>query len=274
MNFVPGLNAAKIAADTAAAAAALATTDTTMWILVKNSVENAMRVRQHIGNYETAANDKSGDSEGACGTFVPPTEDQQSLAHATDSRRAVHRSGAGRTSRIWAARHPVWFSGANTAGIIPARPCCPWNCAYRTFVCWPDHLAFDPASTIGRTGLRWSAARINGRSIDGTLTPDNVGLPVISLHGTGNWAVFTPDGGKLLEASGDAPHQARLVGTRLFVNESGDSVVRRWQQYNLRTGAKGDVCDFDMGSGYLGTDGSVGVFSIYSPQSELSREGT
>lgn len=82
MNFVPGLNAAKVAADTAAAAAALATTDATMWILVKNSVENAARIQQHIDLYNGAADDKSGaDDAGACGTFV----DQQTDI-APDSR--------------------------------------------------------------------------------------------------------------------------------------------------------------------------------------------
>lgn len=79
MTFVQGLNAAKIAGDTAAAAAALATTDATMWILAENSVENALRIRRHIDKYETAAGDKSGDKEGACDAFVPPLEDQSNL---------------------------------------------------------------------------------------------------------------------------------------------------------------------------------------------------
>jgi hypothetical protein len=57
MNFVPGANVAKMAADTAAAAAALATTDATMLILAKNSVENALRVREWIDKYSDAAAD-------------------------------------------------------------------------------------------------------------------------------------------------------------------------------------------------------------------------
>jgi hypothetical protein len=78
MNYIPPLRAAKFAADTAAAAAALATTDTTMWILVKNSAENALRIRGSMHLYEGAAKDTSG--EGAdCGTFLDPTIDQNNL---------------------------------------------------------------------------------------------------------------------------------------------------------------------------------------------------
>lgn len=55
MNFVPGLAHAKMVADVAAAAAALATTNSTMAILVKNSAENAARIRAHAGSYAAAA---------------------------------------------------------------------------------------------------------------------------------------------------------------------------------------------------------------------------
>jgi hypothetical protein len=74
MNFVPGGAAAKMAADTVAAAGALATTDATMWILVKNSVENALEVHDWIAKYDGAAQDTSGDG-GICGTFVDPDVD-------------------------------------------------------------------------------------------------------------------------------------------------------------------------------------------------------
>jgi hypothetical protein len=74
MNYLPPLRAAKMAADSAAAAAALATTNTTMAILVKNSAENAARIRQHISKYEGAAKDTSG-TGGACGTFVEQNVD-------------------------------------------------------------------------------------------------------------------------------------------------------------------------------------------------------
>jgi hypothetical protein len=55
MNFVPGLRQAKIVADLAAASAALATTNATMAVLVKNAAENAARINSHLDKYAAAA---------------------------------------------------------------------------------------------------------------------------------------------------------------------------------------------------------------------------
>ena len=74
VNFVPGAYAAKLAADAAAASAALATTNAAMAILVKNSVENSLRIRTWLDDYTDAAKDTSG-AGGVCGTFVDPSED-------------------------------------------------------------------------------------------------------------------------------------------------------------------------------------------------------
>lgn len=81
--FIPGANIAKlIAADTAAAAAALATTSTQMAIMVSNSFQNASDIREASGHYEKAKNDTSGDA-GGCGPFVDPLQDQAHLpSHA------------------------------------------------------------------------------------------------------------------------------------------------------------------------------------------------
>lgn len=72
MNLVPGLNLAKFAADTAAAAAALATTNSTMLVLAKNSVENALKISHSTDTYTNAAKDTSG----MAGRFVEPKQDQ------------------------------------------------------------------------------------------------------------------------------------------------------------------------------------------------------
>jgi hypothetical protein len=89
-------------------------------------------------------------------------------------------------------------------------------------------------------------------------------LPIIESFAD-DWAVYTPDGGKLLEVSGSGPAATRLIGTELFVDEASDTAVRRWQQYDLRTGEAGQACDYDLGSGYLGSDGTVGVFESGNP---------
>lgn len=74
ISFVPGANVAKMVADAAAASAALTTTNATMAILVKNSIENAVGIRGWLEEYADAATDTSG-AGGVCGTFVKPDVD-------------------------------------------------------------------------------------------------------------------------------------------------------------------------------------------------------
>lgn len=72
MQFVPGLNLGKMAADFSAAAAALGTTNTTMAILAGNSLENARKVGTAAETYAEAKKDTSGG-----GRFSEPQEDQK-----------------------------------------------------------------------------------------------------------------------------------------------------------------------------------------------------
>lgn len=65
-NYGPApARALKIAMDTAVATATLATAGTTLTILVKNSLENANRIRGHLDDYGKALKDKSGMPLGA-----------------------------------------------------------------------------------------------------------------------------------------------------------------------------------------------------------------
>jgi uncharacterized protein YukE len=75
MNYVPGANVAKIAADTAAASAALATTETTMLILANNVLENARAINAAREDIEAGTQDTSGDR--TLGAFVDPRDDQK-----------------------------------------------------------------------------------------------------------------------------------------------------------------------------------------------------
>jgi hypothetical protein len=72
MNLVPGLNMAKFVADSAAAAAALATTNATMLILANNSLENARNIGSSNNTYDEAVKDTSGPN----GRFTEPKQDQ------------------------------------------------------------------------------------------------------------------------------------------------------------------------------------------------------
>jgi hypothetical protein len=79
MNYVPTLAMTKQAADAAAAGTALATTNSAMVTLVKNSFENAMRIRESTNLYADASAGTSGEDPGECGTFVKPRVDKANL---------------------------------------------------------------------------------------------------------------------------------------------------------------------------------------------------
>jgi hypothetical protein len=114
--------------------------------------------------------------------------------------------------------------------------------------------------------------RRSPQSIRGNLRTDAGGLPVIDLQNH-DWAVFTVDGDKLLEVSGEKRHgSTRLIGTKLFVFEGDNYAFPLWGQYDLKTGAKGKTCDFAMDR-YLGSDGPVGVFAVNNPKVGLVAKG-
>jgi hypothetical protein len=121
--------------------------------------------------------------------------------------------------------------------------------------------------------------RTGRQSIHGDLLMARIGspdLPIVRLlTGPDHWAAYTPDGGQLLEAPGDTPQYSRLVGNRLFVQVSVEfpgGIGKRWQQYDLQTGAKGKACKPDMIE-YIGSDGAVGVLADGNPNVGLVTTG-
>jgi hypothetical protein len=82
MNLTPPTAALKFAMDCAAAAGALDTAGVTMAVLVKNSLENADRIRKPSELYRDAAKDTSGTALDACGAgevFPIPKDGEDSL---------------------------------------------------------------------------------------------------------------------------------------------------------------------------------------------------
>lgn len=101
-------------------------------------------------------------------------------------------------------------------------------------------------------------AEVDGRLVGSTL----IDLPVIALGNSDEVTVFTPDGVRLLDV---ADQGLNRVGTTLFHLENGTREFPEWRQYDLKTGAKGPVCDFPMHR-LLGTDGSALVFETTNRQ--------
>lgn len=100
MNATPPTAAMKFTLDVAAAAAAMAAVNMTIGVLVKNSVENALAIRQQLVSYETAAKDTSGNPEGGCQVFSAPDaghplarpDDATPLPESSDGTRTPTRS--------------------------------------------------------------------------------------------------------------------------------------------------------------------------------------
>jgi hypothetical protein len=119
--------------------------------------------------------------------------------------------------------------------------------------------------------------RVGAQIEDASLIPDALDLPVIRTL-TDEWAVYSTTGDLLLELPGPVPVATRLVGSTLFTKvdepstDINEPMIDKWQQYDLRTGAQGKSCAFDMGADYLGSDGTVGVFEKGNPAVGLTTE--
>ncbi|BBZ15150.1 hypothetical protein [Mycobacterium branderi] len=107
--------------------------------------------------------------------------------------------------------------------------------------------------------------RMSRKSIEGSLNTAALDLPLVeALRNT--WAVYTPDGGKLLEVADGRPVETRLIGTTLYVGAPANEDGPAWHQYNLRTGVEGKGCDYHLDSAsYIGTDGSAAVAEYGNP---------
>ena len=119
----------------------------------------------------------------------------------------------------------------------------------------------DGRKSLGIQFFDDTGKRLSERSVKGTLTA--VGLPIVKSNDQSS--VYSPDGRKLLDIPAGA---IRLVGTTLFVNENKSEAFPMWRQYDLKTGAKGPACDFNM-SNFLGVNGSVIVFDVTNREAGL-----
>lgn len=138
----------------------------------------------------------------------------------------------------------------------------------RTTVLYPGGFAAEisVAREFSRTEFfDDSGERTSRKSIKGSLVNfEALDLPVIEF--TNDWAVYSLDGGRLLKVPGDPPAMARLIGTALYIGAPWNATGPHWQQYDLRTGAQGKACDYQLGSsGYVGTDGTVAVVELGNP---------
>lgn len=90
---------------------------------------------------------------------------------------------------------------------------------------------------------------------------------LIGIADSDSYGIYTLQGAKLLDLAGG---RIQLIGTTLWVSEK-DKVTQStaFRPYDMRTGDKGDPCEFDLSTGYLGSDGTVAVRAPVNPKSDL-----
>ncbi|MEX3766260.1 hypothetical protein ABFW14_04960 [Mycolicibacterium fortuitum] len=90
---------------------------------------------------------------------------------------------------------------------------------------------------------------------------------LIGIADSDSYGIYTLQGDKLLDLAGG---RIQLIGTTLWVSEK-DKVTQStaFRPYDMRTGDKGEPCEFDLSTGYLGSDGTVAVRAPVNPKSDL-----
>ncbi|MFN3005582.1 hypothetical protein [Mycolicibacterium wolinskyi] len=83
------------------------------------------------------------------------------------------------------------------------------------------------------------------------------------------FGVYDSHGTKLLDIDDGRSHGIHLIGDTLWVSESDVTQSTVYRPYDMRTGDKGEPCEFDLGVGYLGSDGVVAVRAPVNLKSDL-----
>ena len=103
--------------------------------------------------------------------------------------------------------------------------------------------------------------RIGESDIQGALSDQSMVLP--RIESAPGYTVFGANGAGLIQLPGEGlGPDAVLIGHRLYAPESewdGPEKVRRWRQFDLRTGEEGTACRPNM-QWYIANDGQIGLF--------------
>ncbi|WP_166907065.1 EspA/EspE family type VII secretion system effector [Mycobacterium sp. DL440] len=141
MNATGPSAALKMALDTVAAATATGIAGSAIGVLFKNSLENASRIRDHLGGYEGAAKDTSGKPMGGCEVFAVPDQDdpdeqlarpkkETPLPDSHAPTKAPSRSDSKTTYTVPSPEEPIVYGPpatpyGNPAPLSPTTPSTP-----------------------------------------------------------------------------------------------------------------------------------------------------
>lgn len=139
-------------------------------------------------------------------------------------------------------------------------PSLPQDVLERRAVVYPDGFGYEYSASPSQdfVGFFDDSGRQRGASVEAEdLENRSLDIPMVKTEST--YRALTLDGRQLLEIPRtDSSPNARLIGSRLFIAD--DRLNREWQEFDLRTGAKGKTCaSRNLGFDYIGSDGEVAV---------------
>ncbi|MBI5338500.1 MAG: hypothetical protein HZB45_12535 [Mycolicibacterium rufum] len=136
-------------------------------------------------------------------------------------------------------------------------------------VVYPGGFAVEvaPKSPAPTPSALWffdtSGKRLGQSVASGSLDTLTQDLPI--TYSARRATVYSNEGYPLARITGfDPGWGVLLLGTRLFVNQSKSQSGDQWQEYDLDTGEKGQICETNL-SGLVGSDGRTAVFDSGTP---------
>jgi hypothetical protein len=140
------------------------------------------------------------------------------------------------------------------------KPDLPADISLERAMVYPQGFGYEYTAADGRRGVAFfddSGTLLKDLEERGAFETRSADLPTVVTDS--NDRVMTLDGRVLVELPPTVPAvEARLIGARLFL--ANDAEHKFWQQYDLRTGDKGQTCETDaLGFYYIASDGEVAV---------------
>jgi hypothetical protein len=140
------------------------------------------------------------------------------------------------------------------------KPSVPEGLSLERAMVYPRGVGYEYTAADGRRGVTFfddAGQALGNLAQRGALETRSADLPTVVTESHDR--VMTLDGRTLVELPATLPAvEARLIGTRLFL--ANDPNHTMWQQFDLRTGDAGAVCETDaLGFYFIASDGEVAV---------------
>ncbi|MBN3459626.1 hypothetical protein JNN96_36960 [Mycobacterium sp. DSM 3803] len=120
-------------------------------------------------------------------------------------------------------------------------------------------FAYEFSEEGGKAGILFfdsSGKLVHRQEGDRGRLQRNTAMPVVMVGS--NLHIFTAAGTILAQVpASDIISESQIIGTKLYLSQGGVGENSRWQQWDLLSGTPGPICHYQLGAGYVGSDGNV-----------------